>query len=201
METTDQFSFFTAGRLSGEGSRKNIHGVIQCFRKAFPEDQFSCEDVVLKIKLHPEDMQAHTSDPRLIITQTFCPERSLSDYMASCHAYVNASAGEGWGLMLTQMMALGRPVITPFEGGVSAFVNVNNAFRVHSNWVPAESDYYAGEWLAVDESSLIQQMRYAYEHRDEVWQRGLNAARTAAGYSWTSSNLALWSDVLRDYIK
>src|SRR5262249_1107979 len=102
-------TFGTAGALDEGGLRKNVQRVIDLFRRAFPKQP----DARLRVKITPNSPPVSThGDSRIEVIDSALSPAELADWYRSLSAFVNASAGEGFGLHLLEAMACGVPLIS-----------------------------------------------------------------------------------------
>lgn len=178
----DLFTFGAAGNPSlSVAARKNIDLVIEAFTLAFPNEK----DVRLKVKVLPECIVSSQADPRIEITRAVLDEQALGDWTRSLNAFVSASKGEAFGFFNLQAMACGVPVICCDFGGVTDYFSDSVGYPVDYDLVePHNGHYESGLWAEPSLASLVEQMRRAYEDRDELRRKGELAARRALGFTW-----------------
>ncbi len=181
--------FGSAARLKeSDPARKRIDQVIEAFLTAFPNE----EDVQLHLKLFPDCEAPSVSDEKIRITRQYFTEEQLADWFAGLTCFVSASCGEGWGLMQQQAMAVGRPIISAFYGGLREFVNPGNSYIIPHSEVPAAGSFTgAGTWAQTDTNEMAAAMRQVYGDRDEAKRRGAIASREAHRFTWQESNRLL----------
>ena len=187
--------FGTGGRMAHGGVRKGINEVIRAFLKAFPDEQ----DVQLRVKAFPDCKVEKPEDPRVDILQAMLTEHQMREFYASLTCFVSAATGEGWGLMQQQAMSCGRPVISVEFGGVAAFFNDRVGYPIEFKLECSKNLYEGcGLWAVPNEDSLIDRMRYVYEHRAEAEEKGVMASQAVAHLSWENSNRMLCG-VLKEF--
>jgi glycosyltransferase involved in cell wall biosynthesis len=171
----------TAGALDEGGLRKNVQLVIDLFRRAFPTEP----DVRLRVKVTPDSPPVEThGDSRIEVIASVLSAAELADWYRSLTAYVNASAGEGFGLHLLEAMACGRPLISATFGGVSAFFDSTVGYEVGYRLIEARNAIYSGRWAEPEVDELVAGMREVYARPDEARRLGAHAARRAARFTW-----------------
>lgn len=176
-------TFGTAGALSAGGLRKNAQLVIDLFRRAFPRQQ----DVRLRVKITPQSPSLETyDDPRIDVIRAILPVTQVARWYQSLTAYVNASAGEGFGLHLLEAMACGRPLISAPYSGLTMFFDETVGYTVPYRLVPVCNAIYSGHWAEPDEEGLIEQMRRVYADQSQARQLGMQAACRATRFTWRS---------------
>lgn len=188
-------TFGTAGALAAGGLRKNAQLVIDLFRKAFPQQQ----DVRLRIKITPQSPSLETyDDPRIDVIRAILPVTRMAEWYRSLTVYVNASAGEGFGLHLLEAMACGRPLISAAYSGLTEFFDASVGYTVPYRLVPVRNAIYSGNWAEPDEEGLIEQMRRVYADQKQAQQLGMRAACRASRFNWRATGRLL-RDVLVRY--
>ena len=166
-------TFGTAGALDEGGLRKNVQRAIELFRQAFPTQS----DVRLRVKITPRSPRVEThSDPRIDVVDTSLAPAELVDWYRSLHAYVNVSAGEGFGLHLLEAMACGVPLVSTTFSGVSSFFDSRVGYEVGYSLVEANNSIYRGRWADPNARELILALRQVRGDRSRAAQLGKSAA-------------------------
>jgi glycosyltransferase involved in cell wall biosynthesis len=174
-------TFGTAGALDEGGLRKNVQRVIDLFRRAFP----SRDDVRLRVKITPNSPPVTThGDPRIDVIDAHLAPARLADWYRSLTAYVNASAGEGFGLHLLEAMACGVPLISSTFGGVGAFFDGRVGYEVRFRPVGACNSVYRGMWSDPDDVDIVDRMQRVVRHPEEAGRFGIAAAERARQFRW-----------------
>lgn len=189
--------FGTAGRFVGAGTRKNVDQVLRVFLREFDGNP----KARLQVKCFPDCQVDTLRHAQVEFVREFLSGPSLADWYSRQHCFVSSSAGEGWGLMLQEAMAIGRPVITPMFGGVTAFAESGACVVVphHEEPVPDGDEYYAGRRAVVSDDALAASMRQIYDE----WQsgglrhRGWLAALQASKFPWTACPLGILDVLVR----
>lgn len=178
----EHFVFGTAGNPSlSVAARKNIDTVLEAFALAFPTEK----DVKLKVKVLPNCIVSSNGDPRIEITRDILSEEQQGDWMRGLDAFVSASKGEAFGFYNLQALACAVPVICCDFGGVSEYFSDSVGFPVDYELVePHNGHYETGLWAEPSLASLVEQMRYAYEHRDEAKRKGEQGHARVSRFTW-----------------
>ena len=107
----------------------------------------------------------------------------MSNFFKKVDCFVFPTRGEGFGLTPLEAMATGMPAIVTNWSGPCEYMNSDVGWLLDYTLVPAkdftETVYKeeCGNWAEPSFDQLVQIMRYAYEHRDEVKQKGKAAAK------------------------
>ena len=143
LVTFDSFSFV---------QRKNPVGVLEAFRRAFPDDP----DVRLIVKTQNREnvfdpAQARiwkrvdailAEDPRILLMNETLPYDQLLELKAGSDAYVSLHRSEGWGFGMIEAMNLKVPVLCTGYSGNMEFCSDETAWLVdHEEVTLAPDDY------------------------------------------------------------
>lgn len=165
--------FGAAGRMAHGPQRKGLREVIEAFKRAFPSEK----DVTLRIKCFDDCGLENPGDARIQLTRDFLDEPSVARWLSGISCFVSAAKGEGWGLWQHQSLAVGRPCIAPFYGGLKAFLTDDNSYPVKFSEVPASDNYNGcGKWAWPEIDDMALQMRRVYENRFESECKGLQGS-------------------------
>lgn len=175
-----KFVYGCSGHLNGQAGRKNIGAAVVAFEKAFPRTQ----DVELRIKVGEYDHVEMPDDRRIVVTKGHKSTEEMQRWYAGLDVFIHPSRSEGWGFQPLQAMATGRPVIACKYGGVAEYFDGNVGLELTYSYRPAQDMYQDhGHWAEPDVDSLVQNMLYAYSHRDEMVRLGLNGSERAKKYT------------------
>ena len=179
-----KFVFGSAGRMGGFPERKKLNTLFPLFSRAFPNEA----DVELQVKTYPDDVTVPVFDTRIKLLKVVMAHNELADLMSTWNCGIFPASAEGWGLHQQEIQALGRPIIQAYWGGVLMFSNPEYGFPVDFAMVEAPNKFnYVGKVAGIWAKSIIQQMRYAYNNRMEVIEKGLHAARFVSKFTWENS--------------
>lgn len=181
-------TFGTAGALDQGGLRKNVQRVIDLFRRAFP----ASASVRLRVKITPNSPKVDTrGDPRIEVIDTPLSPDQLAEWYRSLSAFVNASAGEGFGLHLLEAMACGVPLISSTFGGVGAFFDSRVGYEVRYRPAGAINSIYRGAWSDPDDGDIVARMREVSRDGSHARHLGQLAAERARKYRWEDTTRKL----------
>ena len=152
----DRFVFLFVFDYLSFVERKNPHGLLRAFQRAFQP----ADPVLLVIKTINSEYDPAAA-ARLRDEAAGWPVRFLDDYltkdgvhrlMAVADCYVSLHRSEGFGLTLAEAMFLGKPVIATAYSGNTDFMNLNNSFPVRWRPVAIEEDHgpYRKGWTWAD---------------------------------------------------
>lgn len=187
---------FTFGHMGSLSKRKGTDMMVRAFLKAFPTEK----DVKLICKTSNNHFMWSTRDPRVKIDISPVPHDELmSNFFKEIDCFVFPTRGEGWGLPISEAMSTGAPVIVTNWSGPADFVTEEVGWLLNYKMVPAEDftkTVYkedCGDWAEPDEEQLIELMRYAYTHQDEVKEKGEKAAK------WIRDRFT-WNETIKHYV-
>jgi len=207
-----RFTFLCMFDLASVVERKNPWGAVDAFRRAFPND--SAHALLVKVSnalVHPlayrELQERLRGVPNVYLTDRMLPRARVNGLLSSCDAIVSLHRSEGFGLILAEGMALGKPVVATGWSGNMDFMNSGNSCPIAYDLVTLERDhppYSAGaQWAEPDLEHAAQAMRRVADdarYREELGRRARETIRTqlspaAAGLRYRS-RLALlgWTE-------
>lgn len=170
------------------GARKNPQGLVQAFKRAFPEPS---EKVSLVLKcLNSRGMSAEHARllgeidgrPDIQIIDTYLDADVKDALIASCDCYVSLHRSEGLGLSLAEAVYLGKPLIATAYGGVHEFISSEDGYLVDYEEAKigyAGYPYYpsTGHWVDPDIDQAAELIRHVFEHQEEADERAKRAAK------------------------
>jgi len=171
--------------IGGSGARKGTDLAFKAFHLAFPGDRFDGPTPVLVMK-NPKGEDFYGD--RIEMVSGRLTDQEEVDLYASCHAYLQPSRGEGFGLQPLQAIAQGMPTILTDAHGHESFAHLG--IGLSSKMVPAAYFIYgdAGDWWEPDLDELVDQMRWVYDHYDEAKNRAVGASDAARNeFSWSAA--------------
>ena len=170
----DQVLFLFAFDFNSYLERKNPMGLVEAFRRAFPDKSQQEAGLVLKYHSgdrHPNDLarlKEALSDvgPVYEISESL-PREAVTGLQAACDVFVSLHRSEGFGLNLAECMALGKPVIATDWSGSAEFVKPGNSIPVPYQMVElreTHGPYEAGQiWAEPDLDAAAKAMRTLVE--------------------------------------
>ncbi len=184
----DEFIFICFFDVASVPFRKNPQGAVDAFKRAFRPH----EPVRLIVKaLNGErdsdllrSLKDETAGHRVTIWDASLESLERFRLLASTDAFVSLHRAEGFGLVIAEAMALGRPVIVTGWSGNTDFTSSDNAALVGHDLIRSKQPYPpypAGTlWAEPDLDDAARQMRRTWEDSDWRKKIGAAAARTIA---------------------
>jgi len=177
----NKFIFLTMFDLNSTRTRKNPDGSLKAFQR-LQEKRSNCH---LVVKVHntydyPDDfaaIQAKCNDMEnvTLLTQTLKKEE-VDDLQNSCDAFISLHRAEGFGLILAECMAKGKPVVATHWSGNVNFMNESNSYPVRYKLLPIEKSqgpYSTGQvWAEPDIDHAVNQMEKIVDDPGEANRRG-----------------------------
>jgi glycosyltransferase involved in cell wall biosynthesis len=178
----DTFTFVTYGTLNG---RKSPFETVDCFKKAFPREQYPDARLVLKTRLGTfgwgqDQPPGDLGDPRITVVDTYSrglvldwTPYEMRDWLLGADCMIFLSKGEGYGMPPREAMCTGLPVIFANHTGMESMADkrYNWPIRTHHK----EASPLGGDWRIPDWDQAIDTMRWVYHHREEAYQKGYEA--------------------------
>jgi glycosyltransferase involved in cell wall biosynthesis len=182
-----RFTFLCMFDLDSVLPRKNPLGAVEAFRRAFPGE--SAAALLVKAghaDTHPgeyaELKERLRGVPNVSLTDRMLPRPRVNGLLAACDGVVSLHRSEGFGLILAEAMALGKPVVATGWSGNMDFMNGENSCPVRYELVPLARDhasYGAGqEWAEPDVEHAAHLMRRLVEDSDLRNRLGERAKET-----------------------
>ncbi len=185
-----EFTFGTLGALS---LRKGTDLLIKAFLEAFPTEK----DVKLICKTSYNNYPFLVKDKRIEVQiSAVSNEELMEQFYKRVDCFVFPTRGEGFGMTPLEAMATGIPAIVTNWSGPTEYMNDEVGWLIDYTMTPADSfsktiyKESCGDWAEPDKEHLKKLMRYAYEHRDEVKEKGKKAAEYV-------KNEWLWKDKIK----
>ncbi len=121
-------------------------------------------------------------------------EEYMRKLYATADCFVLPSRGEGWGLGLIQSMASGVPVITSNCSAQTTFCNKNNSALIDAptekirniEWLLQMPIWDGHFWCEPNYLQLKMSMRFAFENRELIKAKGLEARKDVEAFDWNN---------------
>lgn len=153
--SAQRYQFLTMYDIHSIADRKNPEAALQAFFQAFQPDD---ESVSLVIKVNNMDATQDAYLRSLIGTRTnvFVIDQTLdrqdvASLIAASDCFVSLHRSEGFGLVIAEAMALGKPAIATYWSGNVDFMNDENSACIGYQLVPLKETvgpYDAGQFWA-----------------------------------------------------
>lgn len=170
---------FTFGHMGALSIRKGTDLLIEAFQEAFPTEK----DVKLLCKTSYNGYPFMVKDKRIEVQMGQVTHAELlKDFFSRVNCFVFPTRGEGFGLTNLEAMATGTPVITTGWSGPLEYMKpeygwlIDYKMEYAKNFADTVYKEDCGDWALPNKEHLKQLMRYAYEHQDEVKEKGHAAA-------------------------
>lgn len=182
-------------------ARKNPWGAIEAWTRAFPQARPDARLIVKGVALSTDAgsgrrlqaLAAARPDVRLFEQELSEPD--LWSLLAGVDLVISTHRAEGFGLVVAEAMALGKPVVATGWSGVTDFMDEASAMLVPYRLVPARDAtgaYYTGRWAEPDLDAAAAAIRALLD--DPVRAAGLGRAARARiaelNRAWTPEALA-----------
>jgi glycosyltransferase involved in cell wall biosynthesis len=182
-----RFTFLCMFDLASVIERKNPLGAVEAFRRVFPDDARTA----LLIKAGQADRYRREyaelagqlrGIPNVFLSDRMLPRARVNGLLAACDAVVSLHRSEGFGLILAEAMALGKPVVATGWSGNMDFMNSTNSCPVAYQLVTldrAYGPYRAGQqWANPDVDDAARLMRRVVDDADFRAEIGTRARET-----------------------
>jgi GT2 family glycosyltransferase/glycosyltransferase involved in cell wall biosynthesis len=141
----DRFLFLMMYDIHSIQERKNPKGSIKAFKKAFNFNDNSV-GLVIKVNNSNEDELNQLKQEIGEYNNIYLLDKNMSRHevdslIKSCDSFVSLHRSEGFGLVLAEAMALGKPVISTNWSGNIDFMNINNSICIEYELKKLEKDY------------------------------------------------------------
>ena len=188
IKKRDKFTFLSICRWTW---RKSPDLLIEAFRETFKPDE---ADLLLlssvsnfpippklpsNVEINPQGMEIH----------------DLAELYRSCHAFVLATKGEGWGLPFTEAGASGLPIIATKWGAQTEFLTDKNSFLVEVDCLippPKETDKsQENRFAKPSKEDLKQKLRFVYENYEIAMQKSRLLRKNIERLTWGNTSKAI----------
>lgn len=185
-----RFTFLFMFDLDSVVQRKNPLAAVEAFRRAFPHGS----SAALLIKAgrandHPDEYAELEGRlrgiPNVYLTDRMLSRARVNGLLAACDSVVSLHRSEGFGLILAEGMALGKPVIATGWSGNMDFMNTANSCPVGYELVTLDRTYRsydAGQqWAEPDLDHAAYLMRRVFDDtafRTQIGERARDTIRS-----------------------
>ncbi len=142
----DQFIFLTMADGMSSLSRKNPFAAIRAFKGAFGDDPkrrliIKTRNLNHKPEAKSDLLECIGTAQNIEVLDTSLSENDLWALLNSVDCFVSLHRSEGFGLVLAEAMALGKPVICTNWSGNTDFTSAETAALVDYELVPCDDPY------------------------------------------------------------
>ena len=179
LPSFNTFTFYTIYQDCTFFERKRAQDIVDAFPRAFPHQ----ENVRLIMKQGVTCTHLKVFDSRVKVIREAQPD--VAYLHRENHVFVSACGAEGWGYPHQDAIAHGRPVICPGFGGPVEFLDNTCAWLLPVQMVQAPGHIYehVGEIGRLNVDDLAYAMRYAYDNKQEVMEKSVNAFIRARNFT------------------
>lgn len=189
-ERRQPFQVLVAADALSSFDRKNISGAIQAFRKAFGDSE-TCQ---LLLKVRNLDSGSRTEQDLIrdlgstknicLITESLSGE-DYFELISGVDAFFSPHRSEGFGMVIAEMMAIGKPVIATNYSGNLMFMNSENSLLIDFDIVPVRDRYgvyrdNSACWAEPDIDHAAQQLRALHQSPELCARIGARARKDIA---------------------
>ena len=179
-EVRNEFRFL----IGGSGPRKGTDIAYKAFRTVFADYPKDGPVPILVMK-NPRGEDYYGEGIRMVVGKLSAQEEA--ELYADCHAYLQPSRGEGWGLQPLQAIAMGRPTILTNAHGHESFAHLGYGL----DWTLKPAAYFshgfAGEWWEPDFEQTCEYMYYLFHNYEEACALAEKNAELAKEFTWARS--------------
>ena len=175
------FVFLFSFDFNSVVARKNPAGVVEAFKRAFPEPRDGVTLVLKSINgdQHPDAVAALREGfggrEDIVLRDEFLDPTLRDVLVASCDCYVSLHRSEGFGFTLAEAMLLGKPVVGTAYSGSGDYLSDETGFVVRHELVPIGegADPYpaGGRWAEPDLDHAAELLRRVVDDPDEARRR------------------------------
>jgi glycosyltransferase involved in cell wall biosynthesis len=185
-----RFTFLFMFDLDSVMERKNPLAAVEAFRRAFPRPGSAALLIKAgRAESHRQEYaaleEALQGLPDVYLSPRMLPRPRVNGLLAACDGVVSLHRSEGFGLILAEAMALGKPVVATGWSGNMDFMNSGNSCPVGYELVTLDRTYRsypAGEqWAEPDVDHAAHLMKRVVEDsafRTQIGERARHTIRS-----------------------
>ena len=147
-------------------------------------------------------MLANGIDPDRVVTLPPLPHVQMPGIYRNtdCGLFPNRCEG-GTNLVLMEYMACGRPAIASFSSGHKDILAETNSIPVMSMkkfTMKNNAGHIVEQWDDPSLDEIVENLEWAYLHRDELKEIGRRSASSMAGHTWDKAAGAFYDFRMKD---
>lgn len=211
----DEYIFITNGDFT---ERKNFEGLIEAYVKEFTNKDKVC--LIIKAhfggftKIHKDQCVRKIKEivyrfnsinpPKILFLGDKIPSNEMPRFYTTGNCFILTSRGEGIGLPYAEALACGVPVIASGFGGQTEFLNEFNSILVKYDLKIIDDMEYIKKclyalnhsWAYPSVGETRNSMRFAYEFRDIMKEKGLRGRSDMEKMTWKKTGLSIIKKLL-----
>jgi hypothetical protein len=198
----ETFTFGTMGALS---IRKGTDVLVQAFQEQFPKHLYP--NVRLICKTSNPYYPFMVKDDRIkVMLMPISHEELMETFFKEIDCFVFPTRGEGFGLTPLEALSTGVPAIVTGWSGPEEYMTDEIGWTIKYSLTPAKdfTDHVykeeCGDWAEPDLQHLKELMLYAYEHQDEVKEKGKSAAKYINDNWQWKDKIKMFHDALEQHL-
>lgn len=177
--------------------RKNPYGLLSAYMSEFSSRDDVClilktygvdftmqaqEMVIKQINMFKKNFKQRYGNPRILIQLDQVSEEEMPELMASADVGVSTSYAEGFGLPIQEFMSCGIPTIVPKSSSFTDLVTEERGWLTKTYPIPIVGMTFLWyecymKWWEIDILDYMAKMREAYNNRDIIKAKGIEARK------------------------
>jgi glycosyltransferase involved in cell wall biosynthesis len=173
-------------------------GGVQFLIKAFTEEFENKENVKLILKLNPAYLPQNVDYVQLIANLKLpknhaeialngddLSQELLNKMYNDADIYICTQMADGFNMPGLEAMSCGLATIQTNFGGQTDYMTDKNSWKINYDLIDATDMNYEGvKWALPDKEDIKKKMRYAFEHQEEVKEKGKQALKDSENWTW-----------------